>query len=223
MLCLFAAKGGVGCSVVAAATAVLAARQRPTLLVDLHGDLPAILGAEASGIGLRDWCQSESPPADALHRLEVPLSDRLSLLPVGEGKPIRELAGDDAGFAAMRLLARLLATEGRFVVVDVGVAGHGAHALLESAERTALVTRACYLALRRAQALPTPDELVLIEEPGRSLRPSDVVGAIGVPLRATVSWDPAVSRAVDAGLLLTRVPRSLTNLRKLAESDGIAR
>lgn len=221
MLCFFAAKGGVGCSVVAAASAVLAARQCPTLLVDLHGDLPAILGVETPGAGLCEWFQSESPPADALHRLEVPLNDRLSLLPVGVGLRRRELVGEGIDSPAMRLLARLLATEGRVVVVDVGVAGHGAHALLESAQRTALVTRACYLALRRAQSLPTPDELVLVEEPGRSLRPGDVAAAVGVPLGATVAWDPAISRVVDAGLMLTRVPRGLRKLRALTEADGV--
>lgn len=208
MLCFFAAKGGVGCSVVSAASALLSARHSPTLLVDLNGDLPAILGIDADGPGLSDWFRAESPPADALHRLEVVVSDRLSLLPTGSCQP--------AGLAERyQLLARLLATEGRTVVVDVGLSAISAVALLNAANRSVLVTRACYLALRRAQCGPPPDEVVLVAEPGRSLRSSDVSAALDAPISSSVPWDPAVARAVDAGLLTSRVPRSMHKLKTL--------
>jgi hypothetical protein len=76
--------------------------------------------------------------------------------------------------------------------------------------RTLLVTRACYLALRRAVATPwRPDGVVLVAEPGRALRVPDIERAVGVPVVATVSHDPAVARAVDAGLLAARLPRLL--------------
>ncbi len=206
MLCYFTAKGGVGCSVVSAASAVLSARQHSTLLVDLNGDLPAILGVDAEGPGLADWFRSEQPPADALHRLEVSVSDRLSLLPTGGCHP----AGTTDRF---RLLARLLASEGRRVVVDVGTSSIAAVALLNAAERSVLVTRACYIALRRAQTGPPPDDVVLVVEPGRALRRSDVAAALDTPVTASIPWDPAVARAVDAGLLESRLPRSLNKLK----------
>jgi hypothetical protein len=73
-----------------------------------------------------------------------------------------------------------------------------------------LVIRPCYLALRRALAAPIrPSGVILVEEPGRSLGPSDVSDVLGVPVRARVPWDRAVARSVDAGLLAARVPRNL--------------
>ena len=67
---------------------------------------------------------------------------------------------------------------------------------------------ACYLALRRAVALEArPSGVVLIEEPGRALRARDVEAAIDAPVVATLALDPAVARAVDAGLLAARLPR----------------
>ena len=73
-----------------------------------------------------------------------------------------------------------------------------------------LVTRACYLALRRAVATPwRPDGVVLVAEPGRALHGPDIERAVGVPVVATISHDPAVARAVDAGLLAARLPRML--------------
>ncbi len=205
VFCFFAAKGGVGCSVVAAASAIISARREPTLLVDLNGDSSTILGLDCQGRGLSDWFGSQSPPADSLRRLEVPVSERLSLLPTGQCRP--------AGTAErVRLLASLLATEGRCVMVDVGTSALSMVALLDAAEHSILVTRACYLALNRARCGPPPDEVVLVLEPGRALRSSDVGAALDAPVRTTVPWDPAVARAVDAGLLTSRLPRSILRL-----------
>jgi hypothetical protein len=54
-----------------------------------------------------------------------------------------------------------------------------------------------------------PDGVVLVCEPGRSLRGTDVERSVGAPVVASVSVDVAVSRAVDAGLLAARLPRLL--------------
>jgi hypothetical protein len=51
--------------------------------------------------------------------------------------------------------------------------------------------------------------VVLVTEPGRSLGRTDVERAIGAPVVADVAVDPQVARAVDAGLLLHRLPRGL--------------
>ena len=48
-----------------------------------------------------------------------------------------------------------------------------------------------------------------MSEPGRSLTRHDVAAALGAPVVAVVEIDPAVARAVDAGLLASRLPRGL--------------
>ena len=95
------------------------------------------------------------------------------------------------------------------VFVDAGT-GTPAAGLLQGDVRTLLVTRACYVGLQRVVATQCrPDGVVLVCEPGRSLRGTDVERSVGAPVVASVSVDVAVSRAVDAGLLVARVPRLL--------------
>ena len=93
--------------------------------------------------------------------------------------------------------------------VDAGT-GEPASCLLTGDVRTLLVTRACYIGLQRARAIRCrPDGVVLVCEPGRGLKSSHVEQSIGAPVVASISVDPAVARAVDAGLLTARVPRLL--------------
>jgi len=109
------------------------------------------------------------------------------------------------------VLASVLAADPRPVVVDCGCAAPGpGSSVAASASVSLLVLRPCYLALRRALAAPVrPSGVVLVEEPGRALGRDDVEGVLGVPVRAVVALDPAVARAVDAGVLLSRLPRRL--------------
>jgi hypothetical protein len=59
--------------------------------------------------------------------------------------------------------------------------------------------------------------VVLVTEPGRALDRGDVERVVGAPVRAEVAVDPAVARAVDAGLLVSRLPRGLErSLRRAA-------
>jgi hypothetical protein len=79
-----------------------------------------------------------------------------------------------------------------------------------AASTSLLVLRPCYLSLRRALQAPVrPSGVILVTEPGRSLGRSDVEEVLGVPIRAVVGVDPAVARAVDAGVLPARLPRGL--------------
>jgi hypothetical protein len=57
---------------------------------------------------------------------------------------------------------------------------------------------------------------VLIDEPGRALRARDIECGLGAPVVATVLLDPAIARAVDAGLLLARVPAAFRHAVRLA-------
>ena len=67
-------KGGVGTSVVAAALALRHAHAgHPTVLVDLAGDQPDLLGvAPSSSLGSGDWAAGgDDVPVEALTALEV--------------------------------------------------------------------------------------------------------------------------------------------------------
>lgn len=211
------AKGGAGCSVISAATAIVAARRTATLLVDLDGDQPALLGLTAADRGVADWLAADSPPADALRRLEIPVGDRLSVLPLGGDAATAR--SDDS--ERVRALTDALLGDDRLVVADAGGGDERFEPVFAHPARSVLVTRSCYLALHRR--LPRrPDRVVIVQEAGRSLRSSDVATATGAPVAAVIDWDPAVARAVDAGLLARRLPGSLRRLRELLDDSDLA-
>lgn len=206
LVACWSSKGGSGTTVVAASLALVLARRTVdgALLADLAGDIPAALGLpEPEGPGLAGWLAAgpEVPP-DALSRLEHTAGPGLGLLPRGAGA----LRADRSD-----ALAALLGADPRPVVVDCGAGPEGAaHSLAAAATRSVLVTRACFLSLRRALTAPLrPSEVVLLTEPGRSLTRHDVEDCVGAPVVAEVAVDPAVARAVDAGLLAARLPRTL--------------
>jgi hypothetical protein len=75
---------------------------------------------------------------------------------------------------------------------------------------TLLVTRGCYLALRRAvRDLLPPAGVILVEEPGRALGANEVAEVVGAPIVARVPVRPAIARAIDAGVLAARLPVAL--------------
>jgi MinD superfamily P-loop ATPase len=205
LVACWSVKGGVGTTVVAAALALLLGRRSGPgiVLADLAGDGPAVLGLpEPDGPGLAGWLAAgDDVPADGLARLEVQASPRLALLPRGPGPLLLDRAA---------VLASLLDRGPRPVVVDCGTTEQVATALVDGAQRSILVIRPCYLALRRAMASSLrPSEVVVIREPGRTLSRHDVESAVGAPVRAEIEADPAVARAVDSGLMAGRLPRSL--------------
>jgi hypothetical protein len=206
----WSAKGGSGTTVVAAGIALAASI--PTLLVDLVGGLPAALGLpDPDRPGVADWLDANAAP-DRLASLEVALTGSVSLLPGGHGGRSHGASGADdvpAGAARWRQLAERLAHEPRLVVVDAGTDPLPAP-LVRVAARSLLVTRNCFLGMHAAFTHPIrPSGAVLVEEPGRKLGAADVEHSLGVPVEAVVLVDPAVARAVDAGLLLARLPTTL--------------
>lgn len=205
LITCWSAKGGVGTTVVAASLALSLADAATggVLLADLAGDLPAVLGVpEPEGPGLAGWLGAgPGVPADALARLERRVGPGVGLLARGAGG----LATDRA-----EVLAGLLAADPRPVVADCGrLEPDGAAAVVAGgATRSLLVTRPCFLALRRAAQAPiVPSGVVLISESGRALGRRDVEDVVGAPVVAELSADPAVARAVDAGILTARLPR----------------
>ncbi len=225
-------KGGSGTSVVAALAARrwAAVTDAGALLVDLCGDAAGLLGVpEPTTPGVADWLNvGDEVQIDALRRLEREVAAGLFLLHRGSGPLARTDRAD--------VMARELASEHRVAVVDGGclwrpggeeAGGTAAGAtpddidvrrrIVAGAERSWLVTRACFLSLRRAARAPLqPSGVVLLVEPGRPLTAGDVEDVVGAPVVLRLDVDPSVARAVDAGLLATRVPAALD--RALAQA-----
>ena len=91
----------------------------------------------------------------------------------------------------------------RFDLVVDGPAPHG---------KTLLVTRPCYLALRAAMNLDATADaagVVVVSEAGRALDARDVADVTGLPVVAIVPVRAEIARAVDAGILGTRLPKEL--------------
>jgi hypothetical protein len=208
LIACWSVKGGSGTTVVATVLALLHARAGGALVADLVGDVPAALGIpEPPGPGLAAWlAAADDVGADALDRLAVAVAPGLDLLATGPpgppGRPGRGAA-----------LAAALAHHDRPVIIDAGSSPVGpALDVAAAASVSLLVVRPCFLALRRAVAAPIrPSGVVLVREPGRSLGRRDVEDALQVPVCAEVDLEPAVARAVDAGLLAARLPRSLAH------------
>ena len=170
---------------------------------------------------MADWCAAtDGAGPEALDRLAVGVADGLRVVPRGSAAwavadPDRvdllvdHLAGGAVGTVVVDA-GDLFST-----VPPVGPPKALVDPLRDGADRTVLVTRACYLGLRRVGRVDRrPSEVVLVSEAGRALDRHDVESVVGAPVTARVPVDPAVARSVDAGLLARRPPRSL--LRALA-------
>ena len=194
----WSAKGGSGTTVVA--TALALATTKPRLLVDLAGDVPTVLGlSDPERPGLGEWLASDTGP-QRLRHLEVPVDQDLGLLPAG----VMPASVDPSRWQAF---ATFCAEEQRDIVIDIGTRPIPP-ALARMANRSWLVTRACYLSVRAAiRRGEHPTGVVLVAEAGRALRRDDISASIGAPVVATVLVDPAIARAVDAGLLVSRLPK----------------
>ena len=203
-------KGGVGTSVVAAATAIrLASSGGDAMLVDLMGDQPSLLGMSGCGFsddmpGIGDWVAAgESVAADAIGRLLEKVAPNLRLL--RRGSPDLPAAEPQRLMLGLEVLAR-----NGTVVVDAGLDPCRLRSSLADEHIAVCVLRSCFLALSRAQQVPGPyKRIVLVEEPGRALRACDVVGAIGGSHVERISWDPRVARSVDAGTIVGMLPPPL--------------
>lgn len=197
MIVCWSAKGAAGTTTFVASWALSLAR--PVLAVDLAGDLGTVLGvATGDSPGVLDWLASDAQPSQ-LASLHHEVTPSVSLLPRGDASH----AITDIPHERWQLLDRELASSPRAVVVDAGHAPPPA----SSAAHSWLVTRPCYLALTAAAAHPArPTGVVVVDEPGRSLRRADIEAAVGAPVVVELLADPAVARAVDSGLLGSRLP-----------------
>ena len=212
MIVCWSVKGGSGTTVVASTLALVHAEQSPrgALIVDLAGDVPAVLGlAEPSGIGVGEWfAQNENSSRMSLQSIAIQATANLQLISRGA-------ATIDTTTNFVELCASL-ATFDMPVVIDAGCGVVSAH-LLARASSSLLITRPCYLSLRRAAQLNVaPTGIVLVNEPGRALGKRDVESVIGAPVIAEITFDASISRAVDAGLLASRLPSLLAKQLSVA-------
>ena len=201
----WAAKGGSGTTVVTAALAL--GFRRHSLLVDLDGELPAVLGMpDPDRPGIDDWLRSDAH-VDRLDELVVDADATTSLLPHRRSDGTRAVSPiEDTRWAEFADWLRRQHDDGIGVFVDGGsTTPH--ETLAAAADQVLIVTRPCYLSLRRARrSTVRPTGVILVDEPGRQMRSRDVERCLGAPVVATVSADPAIARAVDAGLLAARLP-----------------
>lgn len=207
----WAAKGGSGTTVVVAGLALSA--NHPSVIVDLAGDQAAVLGlTEPPGQGLAEWFASDAPPA-AIVDLGTIVDSRTSLVHRGA----RSIRPDADRWDE---LAGWMASDDRLFVVDAGTTTCPPPALMtaldphdDGAVTDLLVTRPCYLSLRRAHtAAHRPAGVILVNDGGHALGRNDVARSLGSPVVAELGFDPAIARAVDAGLLVSRVPGNASKL-----------
>ena len=202
MIVCWSVKGGSGTTVVASTLALMRAAesQRGALLVDLAGDVPAVLGlAEPSGPGISDWfAHCDLGSRMTLQSIAIQATANLQIIARGS----KQLDVDENFID----LCAALKTFDVPIIVDAGC-GLPSPDLLAHASSSLLVTRPCYLSLRRAAQLSvSPTGIVLINEAGRALGKHDVEAVIGAPVIAEIIFDAAIARAVDAGLLASRIP-----------------
>jgi hypothetical protein len=101
------------------------------------------------------------------------------------------------------------------VIVDAGTPSQiGTTAfdqLLNGVDRSLLVVRSCFLAVHASVELAhRAHGVVVVSDEERRITDADVAAAIGLPVFASIFVQPAVARAVDAGLLSARLPRIFT-------------
>ena len=202
MIVCWSVKGGSGTTVVASTIALMRAAesQRGALLVDLAGDVPAVLGlAESSGPGISDWfAHCDLGSRMTLQSIAIQATANLQIIARGS----KQLDANE-NFSE---LCAALKTFDLPIIVDAGC-GLPSPDLLAHASSSLLVTRPCYLSLRRAAQLSvSPTGIVLINESGRALGKHDVEAVIGAPVVSEINFDAAIARAVDAGLLASRIP-----------------
>ena len=200
-------KGGTGTSVVAASLAIVSSSSSPTLLVDLSGDQAAILGLPQPPIGLSDWANGMTyREFDEIISL---CHDNLYLAPTGTFD--FETLNGNAWDKLLRALS-LKHSEGCNIIVDLGRADIPL-ALRKIVDTCYLVTRPCYLALRRAVDLETAfSGVIVVNEPDRVLTSRDVESVLKLKCVAEIPYTSEISRRVDSGLLKSRLPMALQSV-----------
>lgn len=204
VVAVWSVKGGVGASSVAAMLAIGQVEQAyETLLVDLCGDMLALLGLddEVDPPGVTDWCALAAAEPEALRRLEIEARVGLRVL----------ARGSQESGTNPQLLLQALDTSDRHVIVDCGVVSDDTtftQQVVRSADRSLVVVRPCYLNLRMlGRTSLEPSGVIVIKEKNRVLGRADIESAADAPVVAEIAFDSGIARSIDAGLVSARLPR----------------
>ena len=170
----WAAKGGSGTTVVAASFALNSTH--PSLLVDLDGELPAALGLpEPDRPGVAEWLATDTP-TDQLEDLLIDIAPHRWLLPWRSGANWANRTAPSIEPTALRWgqlgdwLNDSTRQRGYDITIDAGTGQPPPPLVERRVDRSLLVTRPCYLALRRAVRGDTrPTGVVLVADAGRAL------------------------------------------------------
>lgn len=200
------ASGGLGVSSLAVALSTIAARDQPTVLVELArtgGGLDLLLGAEMEEG--RRWSQ--------LARARGELGQIDGLVEV-DAMHLLALDREDAIHPDQQAVASVLRSLGRshrFIVLDAGL-GQSAD-WFPYAQFLMLVgadVRGVAAARMRLEQYPVlaQAQLVVRRGPGRDLPPATIADALAMPLAGAVRHDSAVPRlAADGSSVAARVAR----------------
>jgi hypothetical protein len=205
-------KGGSGTSVVATGLAIVDSRSRSahgtdsrTVIVDLGGDVPAILGLEEPLIGIAEWISD--PSAFDIRTLIVENGTEPGVLPRGRAALPESRSG-----AWSRLAVELahLSNSDLTIVVDAG-RGPIPRELESVADHEYVVIRPCYLAVRRARLIDhSSDAVIVVTEPDRALGQADIARVLALPIAATLDVSADIARRIDAGIITSRPSPALT-------------
>ena len=202
------AKGGAGATTAAVVAADVANRSgHEVVLVDLTGDIAAILGCSSELPGVSDSLQRRSDPTGYFVDLRLASEastvngaprPALRMLPRGTGA----LPGPEA-FAWYAMWSQLDDYRA-LIVADAGQGIHAIEMLRHAPLRKSLVTTTCSQSVTRATSLRTGvHDVVVREQPGTVRNRSDAENDIGRKAAAGIPWNRAIARRADAGMLLS--------------------
>jgi MinD superfamily P-loop ATPase len=218
LIILSSPKGGSGTSVVTASLAIVSSSSTPTLLVDLAGDQAAIMGLPEPPVGINDWTNGMT------HRefdeILIACNDNLQLAPFGSSA-VEIFSTSAWGNLARELMQR--ESNGVNIIIDFGQ-GDLPLAFNKLADMHFMVTRPCYLSLRRAVNIEQKfSGVIVVQEHDRVLTTSDVESVMKLKCVAEVPYSSEISRRVDSGLLISRLPAPLHAALSPLVSLGVSR
>ena len=218
LIILSSPKGGSGTSVVTASLAIVSSSSTPTLLVDLAGDQAAIMGLPEPPVGIKDWTNGMT------HRefdeILIACNDNLQLAPFGSSA-VEIFSTSAWGNLARELMQR--ESNGVNIIIDFGQ-GDLPLAFNKLTDMHFMVTRPCYLSLRRAVNIEQKfSGVIVVQEHDRVLTTSDVESVMKLKCVAEVPYSSEISRRVDSGLLKSRLPVPLHAALSPLVSLGVSR
>lgn len=197
--------GGAGASTLAVAIGLVSARSQPTVVIDgdrLGGGLDVLFGIEeVPGLRWPELSDTRGRVAGSLFSERLPRAAGCAVLSWDRGG--HQAATTDAATAVVAAASRAFG----LVVIDLPRSLDAAAAVLAgAADRIIVVTTVGIRAVAATASLLAdlatgfaPIELVVRDPGGGRLTTREVERAVGLPVRAAISSEPAVATAADRG------------------------